>query len=100
MTELMKARLAAEAASVERAVASRNDQIRRAVATGLSVREVEAVTGIPKSTVQRLGAAAPLSEADYLELANAEVVARAEVVALEAVAETLASSDSTSDTEA
>ncbi len=60
------------------------------------MREVEAVTGVPKSTVQRIGAAAPLTEAEYLRLANAEVVARAEVVALEAVATTLAQADSAS----
>ena len=98
MNELTKARLSADSASVQLAVASRNEQIRQAITAGLSVREIAAVTGIPKSTVQRIGASSLLSEADYLELANAEVVARAEVVALESVAETLANIDSTSDT--
>lgn len=98
MNELAKARLTAEAASVELAVASRNEQIRSAVGAGLSIRDIEAATGIPRSTVQRIATAAPLSEAEYLELANAEVLARSEVVALEAVEHTLAISDSATET--
>lgn len=87
---LQSARLVAEAASVELAVAARNEQIRVAIASGMSLRSIEAATGIPRSTVQRIGAAEPLSEAEYLRLANNEAIARAEVVALEATAEALA----------
>ena len=96
--DIQRARLTAEAASVELAVATRNQQIRSAIAAGVSLREIEAATGVPKSTVQRIGAAAPLTEAEYTRLANAEVVARAEVVALEAVAATMTETDSTSET--
>ena len=95
--DIQKARLTAEAASVELAVASRNQQIRSAIAAGISLREIEAATGVPRSTAQRIGAAAPLTETEYTRLANAEVVARAEVVALEAVADTMAETDSTSE---
>ena len=91
--ELERAKLAAEAASVELAVATRNEQIRSSIAAGLSLREIEAATGIPRSTVQRIGAADPLTEDEYLRLANAEVVARSEVVALESVAAALTEID-------
>lgn len=83
--ELQRAKLVAEAASVELATATRNQQIRSAIAAGLSLREIESATGIPRSTVQRIGAAGALTEAEYLRLANAEVMARAEVVALQSV---------------
>ena len=96
--DLQKAKLTAEAASVELALASRNQQIRSAIAAGVSLREIEAATGVPKSTAQRIGAAAPLTETEYTRLANGEVVARAEVVALEAVAATMTETDSTSET--
>ena len=96
--DIQRARLTAEAAGVELAVATRNQQIRSAIAAGVSLREIEAATGVPKSTAQRIGAAAPLTEAEYTRLANAEVVARAEVVALEAVVATMAETDSTSET--
>jgi hypothetical protein len=95
--DLNKAKLAAEAASVEVAVAARNEQIRAAIAAGMSRREIEATTGIPRSTVQRIGSARPLTEAEYLQLANNEAVARAEVVALESVAATLAETDSSTE---
>lgn len=94
MMDLVRAKLAAEAASVELAVATRNQQVRDAIAAGMSLREIEVAAGIPKSTVQRIGNAAPLAEAEYMRLANAEVVARADVVALQAVATTLADADS------
>lgn len=90
---LQEARLLAEAASVEVAVAARNEQIRAAITSGMSLREIEAATGIPRSTVQRIGAAKPLTEAMYLRLANNEVMARAEVVALESVEATLVEID-------
>lgn len=96
MTDLQKAKLAAEAASVEVAVAARNEEIRMAIALGMSLRDIEATTGIPRSTVQRIGAATPLTEAQYLRLANAEVMARAEVAAFESVSETIANTDSKS----
>ena len=83
---------------MELAVATRNQQIRSAIAAGVSLREIEAATGVPKSTAQRIGGAASLTEAEYTRLANAEVVARAEVVALEAVVATMAETDSTSET--
>ena len=95
--ELEKAKLAAEAASVELAVASRNERIRSAAAGGMSLREIEAATGIPRSTVQRIANATPLTEAEYLRLANAEVVARSEVVAIESVARTLSDADTAQD---
>ena len=97
MTELEKAKLAAESASVELAVASRNERIRSAAAGGMSLREIEAATGVPRSTVQRIANAAPLTEAAYLELANAEVLARSEVVALESVASVIAEADAHKD---
>jgi len=40
--DLEKAKLAAEAASVELAVASRNQQIRSVIAAGMTLREIEA----------------------------------------------------------
>ena len=98
MIELAKARLTAEAASVELAAASRNEQIRAAIEAGLSIRDIEAATGIPRSTVQRIATAEPLSEAQYLELANSEGLARSEVAALEAVEHTLAISGTTTET--
>ena len=52
---------------------------------------------IPRSTVQRIGAAKPLTDAKYLRLANNEAVARAEVVALESVAATLVETDRATD---
>ena len=97
MSELEKAKLAAEASSVELAVASRNERIRSAAAGGMSLREIETATGIPRSTVQRIANATPLTEAAYLELANAEVLARSKVVALESVASVLADTDAHKD---
>ena len=98
--DIQKARLTAEAASVELAVASRNQQIRSAIAAGISLREIEAATGVPRSTAQRIGAAAPLTESEYTRLANAEVVARSEVIALEAVADTMTETETDSTSEA
>ena len=95
--DLQQAKLVAEAASVEVATAARNEQIRAAIASGMSLREIEAATRIPRSTVQRIGAAKPLTEAKYLRLANNEAVARAEVVALESVEATLVEIDRASE---
>jgi len=94
VTEILKARLAADAASVELALAARNEQIRKAIAGGVSLRDIEAVAGIPRSTAQRIGAAASLTDAEYLKLANREVTLRSEVVALEAVDAAFTETDS------
>ena len=59
----------------------------------MSLRSIESTTGIPRSTVQRIGSAQPLNEDEYLRLANNEVVARAEVVVLESTAAALAESE-------
>ena len=91
--DLQHARLAAEAASVELAIAARNEQIRMAIASGMSLRSIESTTGISRSTVQRIGAAERLNEDEYLRLANNEVMARAEVVALESTEAVLAESE-------
>ena len=66
-------------------------------ASHLVLREIEAATGIPRSTVQRIANATPLTEAEYLRLANAEVVARSEVVAIVSVAHTLSDADTAQD---
>lgn len=93
MNDLLRARLAAEAASVELSTAARNQEIRNALAAGMTVREIEAASGIPRSTVHRIGASKTLTEPEYLRLANAEVIARAEVAALESVAESINKTD-------
>ena len=95
--ELLKAKLAAETASVKLAVAARNLQVHRAAEQGMTIREIEHATGIPRSTVHRITNAKPLSEAEYLELANNEVLARAEVAAIQSVEETLTEAQSTTD---
>jgi len=94
---LQEAKLLAEAASVEVAVAARNEQIRKAIAAGMTLRSIESITGIPRSTVQRIGATESLSQDEYLRLANNEVLARAEVVALESIKAALTESDSTTE---
>ena len=87
--QLHKVRPAAGAASAKLSLAARDQEIRNAIGAGMSLREIETVTGVPRSTVQRIGAATPLTDVEYLRLANAEVLARAEVVALESVEQTL-----------